>query len=91
MSAYIEITIAAIATAPGRGGIGVVRVSGRDLKGWMLEMFGRALTPRHAHYLPFRAADGETLDEGIALTSTPPIPTPAKMWSNFRGMADRQC
>lgn len=67
MSAYIDITIAAIATAPGRGGIGVVRVSGRDLKGWMLEMFGRALTPRHAHYLPFRAADGETLDEGIAL------------------------
>jgi len=67
MSAYIDITIAAIATAPGRGGIGVVRVSGRDLKGWMLEMFGRALTPRHAHYLPFCAADGETLDEGIAL------------------------
>lgn len=67
MSAYIDITIAAIATAPGRGGIGVVRVSGRDLNGWMLEMFGRALTPRHAHYLPFRAADGETLDEGIAL------------------------
>ena len=59
--------IAAIATAPGRGGIGVVRVSGPDLSGLVRRLFGRALTPRHAHYLPFTADTGEHLDEGIAL------------------------
>ncbi|MBO9354312.1 tRNA uridine-5-carboxymethylaminomethyl(34) synthesis GTPase MnmE [Bordetella petrii] len=59
--------IAAIATAPGRGGIGVVRVSGPDLSVLARRLFGRDLTPRHAHYLPFTAADGEHLDEGIAL------------------------
>ena len=59
--------IAAIATAPGRGGIGVVRVSGRGL----LEMAGlltrRQLTPRYATYTSFLAADGTVLDQGIAL------------------------
>ncbi len=59
--------IAAIATAPGRGGIGMVRVSGADLVPVMLSLFGPTLTPRHAHYLPFTAADGEVLDQGIAL------------------------
>lgn len=63
----IHAPIAAIATAPGRGGIGVVRASGPDLVPLMLELFGRALTPRHAHYVPFAAVDGEVLDQGIAL------------------------
>ncbi|MDT4808461.1 tRNA uridine-5-carboxymethylaminomethyl(34) synthesis GTPase MnmE [Achromobacter agilis] len=65
MSAYAPI--AAIATAPGRGGIGVVRVSGADLSGLMRHLFQRELTPRHAHYLPFKAETGELLDEGIAI------------------------
>lgn len=65
MSAHAPI--AAIATAPGRGGIGVVRVSGADLSGLVRRLFQRDLTPRHAHYLPFKAVDGELLDEGIAL------------------------
>jgi len=60
-------SIAAIATAPGRGGIGVVRVSGPDLVPLMRALFGQTLVPRHAHYLPFTAADGEVLDQGIAL------------------------
>ena len=59
--------IAAIATAPGRGGIGVVRVSGHDLAGMALALTGRQLTPRCATYSPFLAADGAWLDQGIAI------------------------
>ncbi|MNK23504.1 tRNA modification GTPase MnmE [compost metagenome] len=65
MSAYAPI--AAIATAPGRGGIGVVRVSGADLSELVRRLFQRDLKPRHAHYLPFKSVAGELLDEGIAL------------------------
>lgn len=65
MSAHAPI--AAIATAPGRGGIGVVRISGADLSELVRRLFQRELTPRHAHYLPFKAVDGERLDEGLAL------------------------
>lgn len=60
-------TIAAIATAPGRGGIGVVRVSGQGLSEMATAMTGRQLTPRLATYTPFLAADGTSLDQGIAL------------------------
>jgi tRNA modification GTPase len=63
--------IAAIATAPGRGGIGVVRVSGRSLGAVIEAVLGaqRAarLAPRHASYGPFLAADGSEIDRGIAL------------------------
>jgi tRNA modification GTPase len=59
--------IAAIATAPGRGGIGVVRVSGRDLSPVIDARCARALAPRTATLLPFRAADGGAIDTGLAL------------------------
>ena len=59
--------IVAIATAPGRGGIGVVRVSAPDLVAFIGHFFGRDLTARHAHYLPFSDANGQAIDEGIAL------------------------
>ena len=60
--------IAAIATAPGRGGIGVVRASGKNLKGLASALFGEAaLKPRHATYLPFTQADGSIIDQGIAI------------------------
>ena len=62
-----QIPVAAIATAPGRGGIGVVRVSGPALQPLVDALFGRTLTPRHAHLLPFSAADGTVIDEGLAL------------------------
>ncbi len=65
MSAYAPIV--AIATAPGRGGIGVVRVSGADLSVLVQRLFQRTLNVRHAHYLPFKSATGEILDEGIAI------------------------
>ena len=63
----LTIPIAAIATAPGRGGIGVVRVSGPDVRAVMQAVCGRMLTPRQATYLPFLDADGNAIDRGIAL------------------------
>ncbi|MCA1857199.1 tRNA uridine-5-carboxymethylaminomethyl(34) synthesis GTPase MnmE [Massilia oculi] len=60
--------IAAIATAPGRGGIGVVRASGKSLAPLIDALFpGTRLAPRHATYLPFKNAGGEVIDEGLAL------------------------
>ena len=59
--------IAAIATAPGRGAVGIVRVSGRGLAPLAQALCGRALKPREASYGPFRAADGAAIDHGLAL------------------------
>ena len=60
-------TIAAIATAPGRGGIGVVRVSGTSLTDVALALCGSLPTPRSAMFARFLDAEGGALDEGIAL------------------------
>jgi len=60
-------SIAAIATAPGRGGIGVVRVSGSNLKPWFRPLFGRDIEPRVASLGDFLGADGVAIDRGIAL------------------------
>ncbi|OLS61598.1 tRNA uridine-5-carboxymethylaminomethyl(34) synthesis GTPase MnmE [Pseudomonas putida] len=60
-------TITAIATAQGRGGVGIVRISGPLARQAGQAITGRELTPRHAHYGPFRSDDGLVLDEGIAL------------------------
>jgi tRNA modification GTPase len=59
--------IAAIATAPGRGAIGVVRVSGDSLTTVIEALCGRRLKPREATYLPFRDADGSVIDQGLAI------------------------
>ncbi|HXF65836.1 MAG TPA: tRNA uridine-5-carboxymethylaminomethyl(34) synthesis GTPase MnmE [Burkholderiales bacterium] len=60
-------TIAAIATAPGRSGIGIVRVSGRSLASLVAGVIGRPLPPRRAVLANFLDARGEVLDQGIAL------------------------
>ena len=60
-------TIAAIATPPGRGGIGVVRVSGAQAPAIASRVLGVVPEPRHATHAVFRDARGEILDEGIAL------------------------
>ena len=60
-------TVAAIATAPGRGGIGVVRVSGEGLGVFAENLLGKAPVARHATLSNFLAADGEAIDQGIAL------------------------
>ncbi len=59
--------IAAVATAPGRGGIGVVRLSGGNLDGFIQGLTGKVLIPRQATYTRFLSASGEMLDEGIAI------------------------
>lgn len=60
-------TIAAIATAPGRGGIGVVRISGRDLSRFASDLISKSLQPRRAVLAAFRDRAGDSIDEGIAL------------------------
>lgn len=60
-------TIAAIATAPGRGGVGIVRVSGEKAQDIAKSVLGDLPKPRYAQYGPFKDADGTVLDEGIAL------------------------
>lgn len=59
--------IAAIATAPGRGAVGIVRVSGRQLMPLARAITGRDLAPRMATYGPFLDADGSAIDHGLAL------------------------
>ena len=60
-------TIVAVATAPGAGGVGIVRLSGPRAHAIARSICGRALRPRHAHHARFRDAAGEVLDDGIAL------------------------
>jgi tRNA modification GTPase len=64
---FAHAPIVAIATAPGRGGIGIVRVSGPDLSPFIQCLFQRQLSPRYAHHVPFKAQDGEVLDQGLAI------------------------
>lgn len=59
--------ICAIATPPGRGGIGIVRASGPGIASLVHTLCGRELAPRQASYLPFLDADGATIDQGIAI------------------------
>jgi tRNA modification GTPase len=60
-------TIAAIATPPGRGGVGVIRISGRCASAVAEALLGRVPQPRHASFLPFRDSDGQILDSGLAV------------------------
>ena len=59
--------IVAIATASGRGAIGILRISGRDLSGLIVALCGRRLAPRQATVLPFLGADGAAIDHGLAI------------------------
>ena len=65
-------TIAAIATAQGRGGIGVVRVSGRHLETLVCGILGKLPVARHATYSDFLDENGDAMDQGVALF----FPTP---------------
>ena len=60
-------TIVAIATAPGAGGVGVVRLSGPRSQAIAESICLYALVPRHAHYVRFHDEHGESIDDGIAL------------------------
>ncbi len=60
-------TIAAIATAPGRGGVGIVRVSGKKVVEIAEAVLGKLPKPRYAVYGDFLGKEGQVLDKGIAL------------------------
>lgn len=60
-------TIAAPATPPGQGGVGIIRISGDQVPDIARTLLGKNPTPRHAHYATFYDAQGHTLDQGIAL------------------------
>ena len=64
--------IAAIATPPGRGGIGVVRVSGKDLQQMAQEVLGHTPKIRHAHFSNFKDENGLPIDQGIAIFYSSP-------------------
>ncbi|MEO6016834.1 MAG: tRNA uridine-5-carboxymethylaminomethyl(34) synthesis GTPase MnmE [Polaromonas sp.] len=59
--------IVAIATAPGRGAVGIVRVSGQDIGAVITALCGRQLAPRQATYLPFRDGQSQVIDQGLAI------------------------
>lgn len=59
--------IVAIATAPGRGAVGIVRVSGKGIAPLVRALCGRDLSPRQATYLPFLDDLGQAIDQGLAL------------------------
>ena len=63
----VRETIAAIATPPGRGGIGIVRVSGAGLGELLRGIVGRVPAPRQAELADFSDADGTTIDRGIVI------------------------
>jgi tRNA modification GTPase len=60
-------TIAAQATAPGRGGIAIVRVSGPLVTTIMRDLLGKTLEARKSSFLPFKTDTNEIIDEGIAI------------------------
>lgn len=60
-------TIAAVATALGRAGVGVVRVSGRNLGKFLLHICGKALPPRVAVLCDFKDGSDRIIDQGLAL------------------------
>lgn len=67
MQTFSQETIAAIATAPGSGGIGVVRISGPRSRDIADAIVGQCPAPRHAAYLPFRDAGDQLIDRGIVI------------------------
>ncbi|HRJ51928.1 MAG TPA: tRNA uridine-5-carboxymethylaminomethyl(34) synthesis GTPase MnmE [Candidatus Thiothrix moscowensis] len=60
-------TIAAVATPPGRGGVGIIRISGQRVPELAAAILGSLPSPRQAVHRLFKAADGTSLDDGIAL------------------------
>jgi tRNA modification GTPase len=66
-SSHPQDTIAAIATAPGAAGVGVLRISGPGVARVMAGVTGKTLSPRLATYAAFRDAEGAALDQGLAL------------------------
>ena len=60
-------TIVAQATPLGRGGVGIIRISGNQVKEVAQAVLGKLPKPRYAEYLPFLDENGQVIDQGIAL------------------------
>jgi tRNA modification GTPase len=67
MLARHQDPIVAIATSPGRGAVGIIRISGKALGPIIQRLCGCRLHPRHASYLPFHDSQGQVIDQGLAL------------------------
>ena len=67
MQSRNQVPIVAIATAPGRGAVGIVRVSGPDIAAVVQGLCGRNLKPREATYLGFQDGEGGVIDRGLAI------------------------
>ena len=66
MLAQHDAPIIAIATAPGRGAVGIVRISGKQLLEFSQALCGRKLEARQATYLPINDAQGVPIDHVLA-------------------------
>jgi tRNA modification GTPase len=73
MNTTLPDTIAAIATPPGNGGIGIIRISGTKAISIARQLLNKELQARYAHYASFYDAQGEIIDSGLALL----FPSPA--------------
>ena len=62
-----KLPIIAVATAPGKAGVGIVRISGQNLQNIAKALFEKALSPRKANLLTLRDAGGQTIDQLIAI------------------------
>lgn len=82
-------TIVAQATPPGRGGVGILRISGHGAKDVAQALLGKLPKPRYADYLPFRDAAGATLDQASRCGSRARIRLPAKTCWSCRATAGR--
>lgn len=60
-------TIVAVATAPGRGGVGIVRLSGKNILPFIASVVGKNLDPRNATFCDFLDSGGEVIDQGLAI------------------------
>jgi tRNA modification GTPase len=67
MHAFSSDTIAAKATPPGKGGVGIIRISGQEAPKLALELLGVIPEPRKAMFSGFKASDGNLIDQGLAL------------------------
>ncbi len=77
-------TIVAQATPPGRGGVGILRISGLKAREVAEAVLGKLPKPRYADYLPFKDTDGTPLDQGIALWFLAQTLLPVKTCWNYR-------
>lgn len=67
-----QLPIIAVASAPGKAGVGVVRISGKNLKAIIQALFQKALIPRQANLLTLRDSDGQAIDQLIAIYFSAP-------------------